>query len=255
MTYLERKFNRDLLLTFVFTEAALVAFLGIAHAFQGHPVAPRPESISLSAPLAIGAFPAGILAMVLGGSFARLNILVDLMWTRPISRVRLAFSVIALHLGTIVLAWLASIVILGLTPMVLFGGFPAGSLRFDDNAERTFFALLASLIGVYGLVVGTLFAYRSRSALTMRYAALFAGMGTGGLAVLTLIPMVDTGQAAVKVAFGGPISAAKALAQLQAGSVFEPIWPSNIVAYTLLWLTIGVAGIAITTFSWRRVEF
>jgi hypothetical protein len=243
MTYLEQRYIRGLLLGLAGLGLLDVVIVAIGSAF-GRSAATAPSAIPLSSMIALGAFPAAVVATILTGAFCRQNVIIDLMWTRPVSRTRIALGIIGVDLATIYGAWLISFAF-GMAALLIRG---TGYVVVDEPAPVTAIILAGSLAAIYGVGIAISYTYRSPlSTLTpagwaISFVALIATF-------LFLIPIMKQSVPALRLLQGEPARAALS------PNVIAPLLGLDAVAGTITTFALAIIGIAATTYGWRRAEF
>jgi len=231
-----------MLLGILGAEVVLLLAFEIGRAFSGeHATAIR---VPLSSVIAMGAFVAAVCAGVLSGAFCRMNVIIDLLWTRPVSRTRIALGIIGVDLAAIYAAWLISFALPGVA--LLLSG--QGKIFVDDAAVPTTVILCGSLAAIYGVGIGISYSFRVKSP-SLSPTGWGISLLALGVAFLFTIPIVTSARAAIRV-FAG-----EATPSALAGNALYPLWGLGIVSGTIVTFALALAGIAATTYGWRRVQF
>ena len=250
MTFFERRFAGASVLATFSAEVVIVVLLVVAPGAGAHPNVPPGGSVSFAGPLALGGFIAAVVASVLSSAFCRANVLHDLLFTRPGSRVRDAAAIVGIDLAATAVVWIGSALLLGVVRLALAPGMGLGSLTYDDTTARTALGVAASLLAIYGFGIGISFGLKvSVGSLSPAGWAVFAASLIVSFA--GAVPLIVTGRSVLK-AVGRHADAASASISVPD---LHPFFVPDPTLGTLLAFAVGIAGIAAATAGWQRVRF
>jgi hypothetical protein len=212
-------------------------------------------SIPLGALLAGLAWCPMIFATVLGVSLNRENEGVEMVWTKPVARERLALGYILVDLGAIVVAYFIA---LAFVMLVLATLGLTGLVVVDASAARNFGLGLGIAFMWYGLLQAATAWNRGR-------AGLVVGLSWAVFIVLApLARIIPAGTwlhtAVVLINYVNPMAYMSAISSHSAGATnFSGIEVRSLndlsfeLRFALVW-TIGVVASVIAIFSWKRME-
>jgi hypothetical protein len=212
-------------------------------------------SLPLGALLAGLAWCPMILATVFGISLNRENEGVEMVWTKPVARERLALGYILVDLGAIAVAYLIA---LAFVMLVLATLGLTGAVFFDATVPRNFGLGLGIAFMWYGLLQAATSWNRGRAGMVVALSwgvfivlAPLARIFPAGTWLHTLVVLLN---------YFNPMAYMSAISSHSAGATnFSSIEVRSLndlsfeVRFILVW-TIGLVASAIAIFGWKRME-
>ena len=256
MSYIEMMWARKMFAWF----AGISIVLGILsfaatraiHATAGHP---REHVFTLSGILSASGYATCIMATMLTATLNRDRDHLAYMWTRPMSRERIAFSYMIVDAATIVLAY----VLIALLAIALVQSIPLMHFKIDQNAPISAVRFLAIPLMWYGVVE----AATSWNKIKGGTAAGISWAVFWMLLLALAIPLPGPLHAIVDgINFLNPL--AYFVTQRGDSVIVDPVSLSEVTtshviplaygAQTILAYAIFVAGCIVATVAWRRME-
>jgi hypothetical protein len=193
---------------------------------------------------------AGIVSTGMGAFLASLNSLSDTLpsvWTKPVSRERMALSIIGVDVLGLVATWIVS-VLTGLAVVANLGLF--GKLFYDYQATAIGLLGICAALMAYGNVQAATAWHRGRG-------GMIAGILWGAYFVLLVLAVTPISPALKDIVVA--LDTLNPLAyygldihgsNVSSNSLFQ----LDMTVKTWIVLAIGIAGCAIGTFGWKRME-
>jgi hypothetical protein len=197
-----------------------------------------------------------VLATVLGLSLNRENDGVEMVWTKPIARERLALSYILVDLGAIVVAYLISIVFVLFALWTLAAMGHVHTIAFDESVLRSFALGLGIAFMWYALL-------QAATSWNSGRAGLVVGLSWAVFIFLTVLSQVPLGTylhaAVVLLNYLNPLAY---LSSIGSHSSVRPRFGMDVLSINgltlgtrlfLVW-AIGIVASAIAIAGWKRME-
>jgi hypothetical protein len=249
MYYVEVLYARNRL--FWFTVAALL----VAAIFSYFVTFPPPhahvrnngQSVSFDALLAFGGFFAMIMASVLGATLNRDGSHLAYMWTKPISRERIALSYIIVDILTL----LASFGVVVAISSIVLAIPPQNPVTYDNDTGIMLARTLALPLMLYGIIQVT------TSWLPTRLAAAGGLIWPIGLAVEFLASInlpFPLAQIFYVINIFNPIAYTGGLHSSHFRSASDSPLPFDFAGQTMLALCIFTVSCIIAVYNWRRMQ-
>jgi hypothetical protein len=207
-------------------------------------------NIPLGALFAIAGYCAAIFATVISTSLNKERDALDFPFTRPEPRTRIALSYFAVDLAGVFVAFLFSLVVIGLMPLALAG--LLGRITADGNDW---------LIGALGLGISIMW-FGIIQAITAPYrggGGWIAGVSWGFFGILLLLPgatlfgpVVHTIVMVLNLA--NPLAYYSSITGSEHEVKVEALINLGLGARSAITWAIGIATCAVAVFSWKRLE-
>jgi hypothetical protein len=215
-------------------------------------------TIGISALMALAVYASAVFATIIGTSLNKASDQAEVVFTKPISRERLAATFILADLGGIVASFVIATLLFAL--VVLDVGFLVGAplrlLRFDAATFRVIFLGLGIAFMWYGLLQAATSSYRGRGGLVVglswAFFVIFLGVAAAPLppaihaviiAIDHLNPLAYLGSTSITTS-GNTVSLGNSI------SIFHyDSWLRAAIAWG-----IGTAGCAVAILGWKRLE-